>query len=103
MQQDADSTAGGASAPNNPDYAFSAVPPPKDLSANSLGQMQPNELYGTPYFMHFVGAQGVNLNGNKYGVYVLQPGGPNSQLVTAFRQQAALTIKAAIDRGLTSG
>jgi hypothetical protein len=103
LDQAVDATGGGTNSPNNPDYAFSSTPPPTDLSAKVPGQMNPDELFGTPYFMSFVGKQGINLNGNKYGVYVLQPGSGGSGLVTAFRQQAALTIKAAIDRGLTAG
>ena len=89
----ADGTTGGITSPNNTDYVFSQQPPPVDLADG-----KPHLLFGTPVRMIFEG-QEAQRKGSLYGVYTLQKDGIND--ITYIRQQAALTIKAAIDKIIT--
>lgn len=90
-----DSNVGG-SVSDHPDYVFSKTPPPSDLSDGSA-----DRLFGTPFRMIFAGRQAAIDPTNPYGVYRLQQIGGHD--ITYFRQQAALTIRAAIDQTISEG
>lgn len=93
VKDGADSTVSGLTSSNDVDYVFSSSPPPPDLA---LGI--PHLLFGSPVKMKFTGKESL-LAGSPYGVYTLESDG-NSQ-VTYIRQQAALTIKDAINQVIT--
>jgi len=96
IDANADGTVGGITSPNNTDYVFSHQPPPPDLAFG-----KPHLLFGTPFRMIFGGQKALQTAGNPYGVYTLQNSGNGNGDITYIRQQAALTIKAAIDKLIT--
>jgi hypothetical protein len=93
VRDGADSTVSGLTSANDVDYIFSSSPPPTDLAMGT-----PHLLFGSPVKMKFTGKESL-LAGSPYGVYTLESDG-NSQ-VTYIRQQAALTIRDAINQVIT--
>lgn len=88
-----DSTVSGLTSAGDVDYIFSSTPPPVDLAMGT-----PHLLFGSPVKMEFTGKQSL-LAGSPYGVYTLTGDGNSS--VTYIRQQAALTIREAINHVIT--